>query len=209
MFFKAFVIAIFFSLMILLASHMYSWQNPDVNLNYTLTIHQTIYNGPHKTLRINSCGTIFEINYVDNSPLEAINPYFPSIHIIGTADYTAWLHVIRTDSNDSTLKVFIDAGKEIYPFYTLDKNFYDAPHWRYSLFQKPVSFWKGHAWAVIVNNKVKKIKCIGGIEWGFELPFFSLYPKMIIPNALSRKNWDNDKKFLEKNLHEYEITYEE
>jgi len=74
----------------------------------------------------------------------------------------------------------------------MDKNFYDMPYWSYTLISKPVSVWKGHAYAVSIDDTKQTMECRGGIEWGYRLPIFSLRPQAIEPRALSKEDWDSD-----------------
>ena len=91
-----------------------------------------------------------------------------------------------------------------YPFYTLEQDFFDSPHWVYSLFSKPLSFWKGHVYAVKVDHQHKTIQCVGGIEWGFRLSFFHLRPQMITPVVLTSEDWKKDWSFVKTTLKDYE-----
>ena len=69
--------------------------------------------------------------------------------------------------------------------YDTMQEFYDAPLWRYSLFSKPLSYWKGNALAVEVDHENKTIKPVGGISWGFNLSSFQIRPICITPSALN------------------------
>jgi hypothetical protein len=105
------------------------------------------------------------------------------------------LHIVKTDSK---LHDFIDSWPEGYPFYTRGRIFYDNPFWSYGIFSKSISFWIGHAYAVCVNEKNKTVKCLGGISWGYRLPWWSLRPIMILPSALSEIDWQVDLKMLQE-----------
>ena len=101
-----------------------------------------------------------------------LNPTFPAIHIHTKTEHNAWIHIVYTDSPQ--WQSFIDAPLQTAPFYSWEQDFYDAPLWRYSLFHKPLSFWKGHVFAVQVGNKI--VKCLRGFEWGFQLLLPALRP---------------------------------
>lgn len=45
--------------------------------------------------------------------------------------------------------------------------------WNYSLFHNPLSTWTAHAYAIQIDDKNKRIICIGGIEWGFQVKLLS------------------------------------
>ena len=198
-------VLIFSSASILLFSvNNYLWQSSDINWNRTKTIHQCIYEDKHKqSFKLISMQNFFEVNLVQNSDTSCINPYFPSIHIKTDCDHTAWFHIVVTNSEDIELQEFIDAQKESYPFYTLEKDFYDAPTWRYTLFSKPLSFWKGRAYAVKIDHNTKTIKCIGGIQWGFTLSYFHFRPQIIIPSGLTTQHWEQDWLIFKNKLPDY------
>ena len=88
---------------------LYQWENFDVNYHFTKDIHTSIHDGEHCNMCINSCGTMYDVSYIENASLDAINPYFPVIHIKAPKDCNGWLHVVRTDSSILILRVFIDA----------------------------------------------------------------------------------------------------
>lgn len=185
-------------------------KNPDVNRDHSLGIAQSIYKSPHKLVQLSSGGTIFKINYVKNAPKNAINPHFPAIHLLGKGEFDAWLHIVHTDAQEPALKVFVDAHRDgdhaHYPFYAKGKNFYNAPYWRYSLLNKPLSFWRGHAYAVAVDQEEKKITFKGGVAWGFDLPRFSFSPVACVPQALSVDDWKRDMGEVSGALAGYEIS---
>jgi hypothetical protein len=139
-------------------------------------------------------------------------PYFPSIHIKAIKLHNAWIHIVYTDAQTQKLRTFIDAANidsssSTYPFYTYEQDFYDAPLWTYSFFNKPLRFWKGHVFAVKVDHQKKSIHCMGGIAWGFELSYFRLYPKAILPQLLNKDDWDKAWQILEEKLPGYSQTY--
>jgi hypothetical protein len=149
---------------------------------------------------------------VNNSAPECLNPFFPSIHIQASQSHNAWVHIVYTDSKAPEWRTFIDAANvdspgSAYPFYTYEQDFYDAPLWTYSLLKKPLSFWKGHAFALKVDHHRKTIECIGGIEWGFELPLVKLRPKAIHPKVLGRLEWEQAFQVLQEKLPGYTHTY--
>lgn len=155
----------------------------------------------------------FDVSLVENSKPNCLNPHFPCIHIQASESHNAWIHIVYTDAKAPEWRVFIDAAnnKDIqgspYPFYTYEHDFYDAPLWTYSLFTKPLRFWKGHAFAVEVDHQKKSIKCLGGIEWGFELSHFRLRPKAIYPQLLNKQDWENVWQLFQEKLPGYQQTY--
>jgi hypothetical protein len=179
-----------------LGFYAYNWQSPDVNQSAADNLHQCIYKSDDKrNLKVRSLNNEFDITYVENSGYDCFNPNFPAIHITSKAKHNAWLHVVYTDRNDiKDNQIFVDPDKapNIYPFYNLGQEFYDAPLWRYSLLSKPLSYWKGHAWAVEVDHENKTIKPIGGISWGFNLLHFKIRPTWITPSTLNQDDWLND-----------------
>ncbi|MFQ3306863.1 MAG: hypothetical protein ACI8ZF_000095 [Candidatus Midichloriaceae bacterium] len=183
-----------FTSFIILGCVICSWRSSDINWMAEGNTFDCIYNDPLKNTFDLS---YFKINLVKNSSQRCINPYFPSIHIQMNKHHNAWLHIVYTDSQEEKQKIFIDTvdfGKNnsLYPFYTLNQDFYDSPIWRYSLFYKPVSFWIGHAWAISIDYKNKTIEPIGGISWGFKLSHTKLRPVLIEPSELNKDNWIKD-----------------
>lgn len=198
------IINIFIILIILVFAYTYNIKK--IIATQPLSIHDCIYDNPHKNIIIND----FEINYLENSPKNCINPNFPSIHIVGKANYNAWLHLIYTDAKDPKRTInwcYIDADKNNYPFYTVEKDFYDAPLWGSSFFKRPLSYWKGHAWAVFVDFSQCTIQIVEGFEWGFEWKRFRK-PKALTPRLLSLKDWNADFKQFETFLQYYKIEFQ-
>jgi hypothetical protein len=209
------VCIILLSILILYLYYKYQFQSYiKIDKNYKNSIHNCIYNSKnHKHVQIYSLDNIFDIAYVENTNKYSINPYFPAININSKIEHNAWLHCINTDTVQLEFRNFIDTVDpvlfpEIYPFYTLQEDFYDAPLWKnHSLFNKPLSFWIGHAWAVLVDFEKKTIKPIGGILWGFRLSYFAINPIFIQPSALNLKDWENDWKVFSKKLLEFSVIY--
>lgn len=168
-----------------------------------LSIHNCIYQNNHEQLLLENN---FAVSLLNNSPSNCINPNFPSIHITGTGEYNAWIHLVYTDNEK--YRTFIDSGS-FYPFYSIEQDFYDAPLWRYSYFSKPLSFWEGHAYAINVDYDKMTIKFIGGVSWGFKLDFWSLNPKTILPKTLTENEWENDIKFIQHYLPNFIIIYDD
>ena len=173
------------------------WTSPNINLSSVKNIHASIHDDHRKLyFKIGTRqGKYFNVYLVNNSAPECLNPFFPSIHIQASQSHNAWVHIVYTDSKAPEWRTFIDAANvdspgSAYPFYTYEQDFYDAPLWTYSLLKKPLSFWKGHAFALKVDHHRKTIECIGGIEWGFELPLVKLRPKAIHPKVLGRLEWE-------------------
>jgi hypothetical protein len=117
---------------------------------------------------------------------------------------------VYTDSTDPTLRTFVDYNPKWtnYPFYSYSNYFYDAPLWTYSLLNKPLSFWTGHAFAVSVDHQKKLINCIGGIKWGFELSQMKLRPNAIHPQLLDKRDWEKAWNILQEKLQDYKQTSE-
>ncbi len=187
---------------------LYNLQSAKVHEVASVSIENCIHNSRYKKkLKINSLSNDFLVTYVENNAYNCCNPHFPAIHITTAAKHNAWLHIVYTDNKE--FKVFIDtvcSNNPIYPFYTLEQDFYDAPLWKYSFFSKPFSFWKGHAWAVEVDFQQKIIKSIGGIAWGFNLSYFRLHPTCIEPSSIEKEVWDFDWKIFKTYLYDYHYT---
>lgn len=183
-----------------------SWKSPDVSFGSNKNIYSCIYDRDHENTTLTSMGQKFEVKYVENANKECVNPYFPAIHISTQGEHNAWLHIVYTDAAPSKWQRFIDVAEnhKAYPFYTLEQDFYDAPHWSYTLFSKPLSYWKGHAYAVKVDHRDKTIKCIGGVEWGFRLSYFHLRPQAITPSKLDINKWEKDWEILRNELKGYQ-----
>jgi len=207
------MIAIFITFIYFLTIRLASWQSPDINHSGKTNIPACIHSDDkklHFKLEVGS-GNNFDVYLVENSKPNCLNPYFPSIHIQAGQLHNAWVHIVYTDSKAPEWKVFIDAANinsplSAYPFYTYAHDFQDAPLWTYSLFSKPLSFWKGHAFALRVDHQKKSIHCLGGIQWGFELSQFRLRPKAINPKALNNLDWDKAWQILQEKLPGYKQT---
>lgn len=146
----------------------------------------------------------FDVSYIKHSSVQ----HFPGIHFQVNRDLKSvcWLQVVTTDCKNSKLQKFIDACDEIFPVYTYGKDFYDIPVWSYSIFSKPLSFWRAHAWAILLDKDKKTIQCLGGISWGFELSFWRFWPCMILPKPLNMSDWIQDWNVFKKALPEYTVT---
>lgn len=194
------------------------WQSPEVNYSSKLSVNDAIYSSNScEKLELVSEGTSFLVSFVRNSSKDAINPYFPSIHITTTKKHNAWLQIVRTDSPTQSLQCFVDTvdpnhnKHDVYPFYAKSNNnqqvhFYDAPLWQYSLWYKPLTFWKAHAWAVFVDFEQKTITPLGGISWGFTLPNSRLRPFCLEPSALTSKDWEIDRLVFALECQKYEYS---
>jgi hypothetical protein len=191
----------------LLFGSLYFWKSPDVNHESTRSISSCIYDEKHESDFLSSMGHPFTVSYNGSASNNCMNPHFPAIHITTKTNHNAWIHVISTDSMEKEEQRFIDmlGDKEIAPFYTLEGDFFDAPLWKYRFFSKPLSYWKGHAYAVFVDPVKKTIVFIGGIEWGFCLSKMSILPSMIHPVSLTHKDLQQDWNFLENQLVGYKI----
>ncbi|MCX5924536.1 MAG: hypothetical protein NTZ68_03880 [Candidatus Dependentiae bacterium] len=184
-----------------------NWRNPGPNYAAQRTDYYIYTDKKQQHVTITSMKHIFDVAYVKNAQPDCNGPYFPAIHIKAKSLHNAWLHVVQTDCTAEPRWLhFIDAwpkGHEHYPFYAIGKDFADNPQWNYSLFSKPLSFWIGHAYAVQIDHEKKTIECVGGISWGFRLPWWSLRPVMILPTALTEKDWHTDWKVFQQSLPEY------
>ena len=207
-FFYSIGIPVVFIFMGLVGKALYDWKSSDVNYACKRDLYHCIYDSKHCRGTAVSMDSEFVFNYVENADSDCINPIFPAIHITTKAEHTAWLHLVSTDNIMPALQKFIDSTDQkqidtIYPFYTLNQDFYDAPLWRYTLFKRPLSFWKGHAYAVRVDHQEKTICCMGGIEWGYELLYWRIFPKAIMPRALTVQDWEKDWVLFSEALPEY------
>lgn len=133
----------------------------------------------------------FRIAFVPYSQKKE-NKNYPMISIETNNEIIGYIQIVRTDSNESSLKEFIDSGSQIFPYYTKEKIFFDAPIWSFSLFQKPIYFWDAHIYAVLKTKEVIPL-----IKWGFHFKyFFSLSPSADKPCNLIKSDIERDKKFL-------------
>lgn len=208
------IFAILITLLCFLTIWLDTWKSPDVNHSGDTNIHTCIHSDDRKLhFKLDAGGgNNFDVYLVENSKQNCLNPYFPSIHIQAHQPHNAWVHIVYTDSKAPEWRIFIDAANvdspgSAYPFYTYEQDFYDAPLWTYSLFNKPLRFWKGHAFAVKVDHQKKSIHCIGGIEWGFELSYFRLRPKATAPQLLNKEHWEKAWQILQEKLPGFEQTY--
>ena len=199
------------SLFVLGMKGAFTWKSSEVNWSSKRSISNSIYDAKHHTCSLVSMGNECVVNYVEHVEKDCLNPDFRAIHITTRAQHNAWMQVVRTDTVISKWQVFIDTpDKERYPeyervapFYNLEEDFYDAVSWNYTLFQKPLSFWRGHAYAVQVDRQEKTIKCVGGIAWGYELSYWRILPKCSVPYALIQQDWEKDWELFQTALPEY------
>ncbi len=180
-------------------------------ISFCFTMYSSITNKKYFSY-ISSNGFGYFIELIENNVKNSLNPFFPTIHIKTNFLHDGWIHVVYTDSFLEQYKVFIDSvdpnqKNSIYPFYTHEKDFYDAPLWAYSFFQKPLSVWKGNAFAVRIDRDNKMIYCFGGIEWGFDLKWFHVFPSAKIPQLLDKDAWIRASKLLNKVFCEYEYIW--
>lgn len=194
------------------ANNLLNWQSPEVNLAGERDIGKYIEQDSSKLSfqLTNQKGTRFYIDLIKNCGPNAINPYFPAIFIKTWPECNAWVHIARTDCQDPKFRTFIDAlepGAQYsnYPFYARSKDFCDAPLWTYGLFWRPLNFWKGHAFAVEVDDQNKTINCLGGVEWGFQLHWTKLRPVVIIPKLLVEEAWSKACGLISEKLVNYKI----
>lgn len=211
--FKILLIALIV-LLISLVLWIVTWRSPDINLLSEWNIN-TCIDGDTRKLHFKlgvQPGKYFEIDLIENSKPGCLNPYFPSIRIQTNDEHNAWVHIVYTDSSIPQWQMFIDAeNKDIphsaYPFYTYEQDFLDDPLWTYSLLNKPLSFWNGHAFAVKIDHENKAITCIGGIEWGFSLSTIRLRPEAIHPKLLDEYAWKQAWQVLHEKLPGYKQMY--
>lgn len=211
------ILAVFIIPLCIIAIYLTTWKSPGNNDKGELYLHPENINfnkhTPDLELALHSSsGVMFKIKQINNSSKESINPYFPVIVIEPNLKIDGWIHVVYTDAShpeNLKWKTFADYDPKWteYPFYSYAQYFYDAPLWTYSLFSKPLSFWKGHAFAVQVDHQKKSIHCLGGVEWGFELSQFKLRPKAINPKTLNNLDWDKAWQLLQEKLPGYSQTY--
>jgi|GEM_PF-2177485 len=204
---KAFSVILLSGVLIGCSYWAYLWKSPGVNWDGERNLEKCIQKDSPKYLNIKSLGNSFEVDYIPNAGPECINPYFPVIRISTESNHNAWVQIVYTDTKDTNWQKFIDSEVHsgTFPFYSFSKNFYDGPHWDYTLFQKPLSFWKAHAYAVNVNHEEKIIQCVGGVQWGFELSYFKLRPHCLTPKALNFQDWEKDWSFLQNSLAGYKL----
>lgn len=147
----------------------------------------------------------FKIKYIASAPLESINADFPIISLESTENHNAWIQIIQTDTTASgclQYQHFIDTTtcENLFPFYTWEKLFIDYPFWAYSIENKPLSYWKAHAYPVLVDKKTKNIQILQGIEWGYRFFPLSFRPTMIEPRKLIKEEIEKDKLFFQQKI---------
>jgi hypothetical protein len=136
-------------------------------------------------------GQNFKVCFVPYSKKKE-NKNYPMISIETDNEIIGYIQIVRTDSTEFSLKEFIDAGPSIFPYYTEEKFFFDAPIWNFSLFQKPIYYWDAHLYAVLKNKEVIPLT-----KWGFHFKyFFSLSPSVDKPCNLAKSDIEADKKLL-------------
>src|SRR5438874_498078 len=77
-------------------------------------------------------------------------------------------------------------------FYSSKQELFFCDYANYGIFWGRNENVQKHAYAVQVNLDKKTIRCLGGISWGFKIPWWSLRPAMILPATLSKQDWEND-----------------
>lgn len=178
------------------------WKHATAHPQPVITIHRSIYSHAYRKAYISSMKSTFNVSYVEHTTTECINPFFPAIHITTETPHDGWIHIVYTNSQCPHLRSFVDAPDpkiypDLYPFYTLEQDFYDAPQWDYTLFSKPINYWHRHAYAVKIDRNHHTITIIGGVNWGYTLSTFSLYPKMVYPQPLSKQDLIKDLSILQ------------
>lgn len=92
---------------------------------------------------------------------------FPEIFIALPETYNGWIQIVRTDSKEQNLQLFIDCNQELCPIYS-KSNFYDYPEWVYLFNSIPINFWIAHTYPVKIKDG--NIIAVGdGFEWGFKM----------------------------------------
>jgi hypothetical protein len=187
---------------------LYQWRShPGNSFESARSMKECIYEDKNTRKSIvHSEENIFEVNFVEHSAESCVNPFFPIINVkIRDNIQDAWIHIISTDSTEQRWRKFIDNDPNFapLPFYNFEEEFFDAPLWTYTIFNKPLSFWKANLYAVQLDKQNKTIKFLGGISWGFTLGNYSLKPKMTTPSSLSIKEWSEDWQVFGKYLIEY------
>ena len=76
---------------------------------------------------------------------------FPEIFIALPETYNGWIQIVRTDSKEQNLQLFIDCNQELCPIYS-KSNFYDYPEWVYSFNSIPINFWIAHTYPVKIKD---------------------------------------------------------
>jgi hypothetical protein len=177
---------------------------------FTLNYHDRIYNCNYKSRVVNH---VFKVDYVKSFSKKSSNPSFPSICIKALNEFhSAYIQVVRTDSDVSNLKFFIDSADkdiypDIYPFYSLGDTLYDSPCWKYSLFRKPFRSWIAHTYSVNFDSKNKLIILYGGVKWGYKFKYkYSIYPSMIEPISICKYDLYKDLTSIKQVFTDYKIT---
>jgi len=137
---------------------------------------------------------LFDIKFIKNTNKYCINAKFPAIKININQTINGWIQIVYSDAKDPKYKIFVDTTENLFPYYTKDQEFFDAPFWHIGVFFHPLSFWEAHTFAFIKKNK--KIFVIGGIGWGFRLKVFNRTPIPIPPFLLGKMAWKKAKIFL-------------
>ena len=103
-----------------------------------------------------------------------------------------WIQICTDLDRASENIIDANPNSPFYPFYFLgyNKTLLDAPWITYSIFRKPLSIWKAHAFAVHVDPKERTIKYLGGVGWGYKLGLFSILPEAIKPYLLTKADWN-------------------
>jgi hypothetical protein len=187
--------------LISLCFYIFNWESKQFNSSSTLSLQNCLnLNQVRKTL------DDFEVSYIENSSVQCVNPYFPSIKIHTGEQHNAWLHVVHSNSSDPRWRTFVDSvdnSQNLYPFYTYEDDFYDAPLWIYKLWDNLK--WEGHAYPVQVDHELKTIEFFSGVKWGFELGNFRLRPQMTLPELITQEDIWRDWEIFQEMLTGYKI----
>jgi hypothetical protein len=186
----------FFILTITIVVAIFFYTMPLKKANPKFSVYECFKKFPYQSLELKSLNNKFTVKYISNSPSECINPLFPSIQIESNdAKIDAWLQIIYTDSNDVSTKLFIDSYQSLFPLYTRDPVFYDAPLWNISSSVLPLSYWKAHTYALKQYKQTFSI--IGAIKWGFAVEKSDApVPELIFPEIMTDTELAKDLEFL-------------
>ncbi len=181
---------------------LYSYESPGWNYNSKLSADDCI------KLDENLIGLgDFLVRYIENSSTDCTNPYFPTMHIRFLRPHNAWLQIVRT--NVDGYRVFIDSvdkntNPELYPFYTMDDDFYDAPLWTYRIWHDGVE-WVAHLYPISIDFHSKVVTFSQGLLWGFRFGNYRLRPVTIKPTIISRNDIESDWLIFKNGLNGYRM----
>lgn len=210
-----------------------AWHTPFNDNRFNDAQHCIFENKNHEKITLNSMGHDFEVTYVKNASQECICPHFPALHITTQAVHNKWIFVdpqskslfipnirlivellgdnpeIDVEPSDPILRKKLLKDIEYqghFIFKSSEKDIFSNHAEGYTLFTKNSINWTGHAWALQVDLDKKTIRCVGGVSWGFKVSWYNLWPTMILPQALTEQDWQNDWAQLSKHRHVKQYT---